>query len=183
MFWSSEDRVRVPFHGTFSRHGRIKASFILLIWLNENVVFHPSFFILRFSLHSHIVGFSFSVPMFLPFCPIVARLILGFNADSLVTYWGVAHVCVRTECSVRWVILSWTTVQRYEEKQSVVSLVANLWWKCRQLVTFPCVSVGYKAKFWSINLGGYRILLNIRKIGGALYFYWLEVVVGSLVRC
>ena len=40
MFWSSEDRVRVPFHGTFSRHGRIKASFILLIWLNENVRFH-----------------------------------------------------------------------------------------------------------------------------------------------
>ena len=91
----------VPFHGTFSRHGRIKASFILLIWLNENVGFHPSFFILRFSLHSHIVGFSFSVPMFLPFCPIVARLILGFNADSLVTYLEVAHVCVRTECSVR----------------------------------------------------------------------------------
>jgi len=43
-------------------------------------------FILRFSLHSHIVCFSFSVPMFLPFCPIVARPILGFNADSLVTY-------------------------------------------------------------------------------------------------
>ena len=40
MFWSSEDRVRVPFHGTFSRHGRIKASFILLIWLIENVRFH-----------------------------------------------------------------------------------------------------------------------------------------------
>ena len=40
MFWSSEDRVKVPFHGTFSRHGRIKASFILLIWLNENVRFH-----------------------------------------------------------------------------------------------------------------------------------------------
>ena len=43
MFWSSEDRVRVPFHGTFSRHGRIKASFILLIWLNENVPFHAPF--------------------------------------------------------------------------------------------------------------------------------------------
>ena len=27
----------VPLHGTFSRHGRTKASFILLIWLNENV--------------------------------------------------------------------------------------------------------------------------------------------------
>ena len=83
------------------------------------------------STHSHIVGFSFSVPMFLPFCPIVARLILGFNADSLVTYWGVAHVCVRTECSVRWVILSWTTVQRYEEKQSVVPLFPRL------VTTFP----------------------------------------------
>ena len=78
------------------------------------------------STHSHIVGFSFSVPMFLPFCPIVVRLILGFSADSLVTYWGVAHVCVRTECSVRWVILSWTTVQRYEEKQSVVPLFPRL---------------------------------------------------------
>ena len=83
------------------------------------------------STHSHIVGFSFSVPMFLPFCPIVVRLILGFSADSLVTYWGVAHVCVRTECSVRWVILSWTTVQRYEEKQSVVPLFPRL------VTTFP----------------------------------------------
>ena len=68
--------------------------------------------------------------MFLPFCPIVVRLILGFSADSLVTYWGVAHVCVRTECSVRWVILSWTTVQRYEEKQSVVPFVRQLVTKC-----------------------------------------------------
>ena len=64
--------------------------------------------------------------MFLPFCPIVVRLILGFSADSLVTYWGVAHVCVRTECSVRWVILSWIAVQRYEEKQSVVPLFPRL---------------------------------------------------------
>ena len=78
------------------------------------------------STHSHIVGFSFSVPMFLPFCPIVVRQILGFSADSLVTYWGVAHVCVRTECSVRWVILSWIAVQRYEEKQSVVPLFPRL---------------------------------------------------------
>ena len=110
--------------------------------------------------------------MFLPFCPIVVRLILGFSADSLVTYWGVAHVCVRTECSVRWVILSWTTVQRYEEKQSVVPLVANLWWKCRQLVAFTCVSIRYKAKKQSIKHGDYCILLNIRQIGGALYIYW-----------
>ena len=28
----------LPFYGTFSRHDRIKASFILLIWLNENVL-------------------------------------------------------------------------------------------------------------------------------------------------
>ena len=59
----------------------------------------------------------------------------------------------------------------------------GLWPIFPRLVTFPCVSVGYKAKFWSINLGGYCMLLNIRKIGGALYFYWLETVVGSWVRC
>ena len=28
----------VPFHGTFSRHGKAQASLALLIWLNENVV-------------------------------------------------------------------------------------------------------------------------------------------------
>ncbi|MDY5491630.1 MAG: hypothetical protein SPF96_04395 [Prevotella sp.] len=27
----------VPFHGTFSRHGKAQASLALLIWLNENV--------------------------------------------------------------------------------------------------------------------------------------------------
>ena len=61
MFWSSEDRVRVPFHGTFSRHGRIKASFILLIWLNENVGFHPSFssFVFRFIPTSLVSPFQF----------------------------------------------------------------------------------------------------------------------------
>ena len=40
MFWSSEDRVKVPFHGTFSRHGITQTSSVLLIWLNENVRFH-----------------------------------------------------------------------------------------------------------------------------------------------
>ena len=55
-------------------------------------------------------GFSLSVACFSHFCPIVVRQILGFSAESLVTYLEVAHVCVRTECSVRWVILSWTTV-------------------------------------------------------------------------
>ena len=61
MFWSSEDRVRVPFHGTFSRHGRIKASFILLIWLNENVGFHPLFssFVYRFIPTSLVSPFQF----------------------------------------------------------------------------------------------------------------------------
>ena len=29
----------VPFHGTFSRHGKAQASLALLIWLNENVGF------------------------------------------------------------------------------------------------------------------------------------------------
>ena len=28
----------VPFHGTFSRHGKAQASLALLIWLNENVL-------------------------------------------------------------------------------------------------------------------------------------------------
>ena len=28
----------VPFHGTFSRHGKAQASLALLIWLNENVI-------------------------------------------------------------------------------------------------------------------------------------------------
>ena len=97
--------------------------------------------------------------MFLPLCPIVVRLILGFSADSLVTYWGVAHVCVRTECwgesdsllnhgakivQSEWNVkeklvffsfprcrLSWTPVQRYEEKQSVVPLFPRL------VTTFP----------------------------------------------
>ena len=34
LIWLNEN---VGFHPSFSRHGRIKASFILLIWLNENV--------------------------------------------------------------------------------------------------------------------------------------------------
>ena len=29
---------KVPFHGTFSRHGKAQASLALLIWLNENVL-------------------------------------------------------------------------------------------------------------------------------------------------
>ena len=29
--------IFLPFHGTFSRHGKAKASLALLIWLNENV--------------------------------------------------------------------------------------------------------------------------------------------------
>ncbi|MDY5491022.1 MAG: hypothetical protein SPF96_01225 [Prevotella sp.] len=28
----------VPFHGTFSRHGKAQASLALLIWLNENAL-------------------------------------------------------------------------------------------------------------------------------------------------
>ena len=35
LIWLNEN---VGFHPSFSRHGRIKASFILLIWLNENVL-------------------------------------------------------------------------------------------------------------------------------------------------
>ena len=40
----------------------------------------------------------------------------------------------------------------------------------------------YKAEIWSVNLGGYHILLNIRQIGGVLYFIGLEPVVRSWVR-
>ena len=38
LIWLNEN---VPFHGTFSRHGRAEASFALLIWLNENVGKNP----------------------------------------------------------------------------------------------------------------------------------------------
>ena len=76
--------------------------------------------------------------MFLPFCPIVVRLILGFSADSLVTYLEVAHVCVRTECSVRWVILSWTTVPPILDCGAKVQRKTIGSPICRQLVTiFP----------------------------------------------
>ena len=40
MFSLSHEQNKAPFYGTFSRHDRIKASFILLIWLNENVRFN-----------------------------------------------------------------------------------------------------------------------------------------------
>ena len=38
-FKSAILKLFVPFHGTFSRHGKAQASLALLIWLNENVVF------------------------------------------------------------------------------------------------------------------------------------------------
>ena len=38
-----------------------------------------------------------------------------------------------------------------------------------------------KAKIWGINLSDYRILLNIRQIGGVLYIVGLEPVVRSWV--
>ena len=53
------------------------------------------------SPHSHIVVFSCSVPCFSQLCPIIVRSILGLSVESLVTYWGVGHICVRTECFVR----------------------------------------------------------------------------------
>ncbi len=40
LIWLNEN---VPFHGTFSRHGKAQASLALLIWLNENVLFHSTF--------------------------------------------------------------------------------------------------------------------------------------------
>ena len=33
-----QNMKKVPFHGTFSRHGKAQASLALLIWLNENVL-------------------------------------------------------------------------------------------------------------------------------------------------
>ena len=35
-------KMKVPFLGTFSRHGKAQASLALLIWLNENVLFYPT---------------------------------------------------------------------------------------------------------------------------------------------
>ena len=49
------------------------------------------------------------------------------------------------------------------------------------MLHFPVYQLVTKSKNWSINLGDYRILLNIRQIGGALYNYWLETVVRSWV--
>ena len=40
LIWLNEN---VLFHSTFSRHGRTRASSVLLIWLNENVPFHGTF--------------------------------------------------------------------------------------------------------------------------------------------
>ena len=51
------------------------------------------------------------------------------------------------------------------------------------MLHFPVYQLVTKSKNWSINLGDYRILLNIRQIGGALYNYWLETVVRSWVWC
>ena len=39
LIWLNEN---VPFHGTFSRHGKAQASLALLIWLNENVLFRSA---------------------------------------------------------------------------------------------------------------------------------------------
>ena len=44
---SSAIPTYVGFHPSFSRHGKIEASFILLIWLNENApIVHGSCFLL-----------------------------------------------------------------------------------------------------------------------------------------
>ena len=43
--------INVEFHSSFSRHGRIEASFTLLIWLNENVGLLT---VLQVVLHNHI---------------------------------------------------------------------------------------------------------------------------------
>ena len=40
LIWLNE---KVPFHGTFSRHGKAQASLALLIWLNEKVLFEMTF--------------------------------------------------------------------------------------------------------------------------------------------
>ena len=54
------------------------------------------------------------------------------------TYLEVAHVCVRTECSVRWVILSWTTVPPILDCGAKVQRKTIGSPICRQLVTiFP----------------------------------------------
>ena len=161
----------------------------LLIWLNFHIIlllpcvfgsssgyvrvllFHDVIF--SRSQHSHIVVFSCSVPCFSQLCPIIVRSILELSVESLVTNWGVDHVCVRTECFVRkWFSLE-PRCKGMKKNNRLFHFSHGLWPLFPRLVTFLCVSVGYKAKFWSINLDGYCMLLNIRQIGGVLYFYWV----------
>jgi len=51
-------KIFVGFHPTFSRHGKVEASFTLLIWLNENVL-------MLFCLKRSFVYDPFAKPMVL----------------------------------------------------------------------------------------------------------------------
>ena len=51
--WISFLDFILGFHPSFSRHGRIKASFILLIWLNENVSFLDQYVVINKLAISH----------------------------------------------------------------------------------------------------------------------------------
>ena len=51
--WISSLDFILGFHPSFSRHGRIKASFILLIWLNENVPFLDQYVVINKLAISH----------------------------------------------------------------------------------------------------------------------------------
>ena len=56
--------IFLPFHSTFSRHGKAKASLALLIWLNENVHNFLSFYIF---LAVHDVDFLATMLSMVPF--------------------------------------------------------------------------------------------------------------------
>ena len=84
---------------TFLTFGKLQASLIFRSLKRKVNSAHLAY--RKRSRHSHIVAFFCSVPCFSQLCPIIVRSILELSVESLVTNWGVDHVCVRTECFVR----------------------------------------------------------------------------------
>ena len=84
---------------TFLTFGKLQASLIFRSLKRKVNSAHLAY--RKRSTHSHIAVFSCSVPFFSQLCPIIVPSILGLSVESLVTYWGVDHVCARTECFVR----------------------------------------------------------------------------------
>ena len=84
---------------TFLTFGKLQASLIFSSLKRKVNSAHLAY--RKRSRHSHIVAFFCSVPCFSQLCPIIVRSILELSVESLVTNWGVDHVCARTECFVR----------------------------------------------------------------------------------